>query len=95
MTLENQKCCKITVTGKVQGIFFRKYAKTAANLYGIKGLVRNEADGSVYIEAAGDKEQVDKFIKWCNRGPINAKVKKVEVTEIPFKKFDDFGIGYL
>ena len=89
-----EKCCQIVVKGKVQGVFFRKYARTNAQLTGVKGFVRNQPDGSVYIEVAGEAAQVDKFIKWCHRGPVNAEVKTVEVTEIPFKEFKDFGIEY-
>jgi len=91
----NQKCCQIVVKGKVQGVLFRKYTKVTALLLGIKGFVRNERNGSVYIEAVGDTAQVDKLIEWCHRGPKHAEVKKVEVTDIPFKKFEEFGIGGL
>ncbi|CDR94688.1 acylphosphatase, putative [Babesia bigemina] len=40
-------CAKFRVSGRVQGVFFRKFTKEAADRLGIKGFVRNEADGTV------------------------------------------------
>ena len=45
------KKINIKITGKVQGVFFRASTKAVADQMGIKGLVKNEKDGSVYIEA--------------------------------------------
>ena len=59
----------IRIYGLVQGVSFRWAAtRTAAN-FDIMGFIRNESDGSVYIEAEGDKEDLEKFIDWCNKGP--------------------------
>lgn len=82
----------IKVYGKVQGIFFRITAREEAEKLNITGFARNEEDGSVYIEAEGEKENLDKFISWCRKGPPLAKVEKVEVTETPLKNFSDFEV---
>ncbi len=82
----------IKVYGLVQGIFFRVNAKEQAEKWGIKGFAQNEADGSVYIEAEGEKEALDKFIKWCNIGPSMAQVEKVVVTEDQLKNFSKFEV---
>lgn len=81
---------KIKIYGLVQGIFFRVNAKKQAEKLGITGFARNEPDGSVYIEAEGEKENLEKYIKWCHTGPPLAKVKKVVVTEGKIKNFPDF-----
>jgi len=47
------KHLNITVKGVVQGVFFRASTKDQADQLGICGLVRNEQDGSVYVEAEG------------------------------------------
>lgn len=71
----------IIVTGKVQGVFFRTSTKAVANQMGINGFVRNETDGSVYIEAEGEGFLLDELINWCNEGPDAAKVEGVEVKD--------------
>ena len=44
---------KITISGKVQGVFFRQFTQGIAEELGITGFARNQADGSVYIVADG------------------------------------------
>jgi acylphosphatase len=69
---------RIRVTGKVQGVFFRDTARTQALNLGINGFVRNEPDGSVYIEAEGNDNAVRQFLAWCHQGPRDAVVEDVE-----------------
>lgn len=88
-----RKHLNIAVYGLVQGIFFRVTAKEETDNLGVTGFARNEPDGSVYIEAEGEKEKLDEFIKWCYKGPPLAKVKKVLVVEGPFKNFSQFEIN--
>ncbi len=68
----------IRITGKVQGVFFRHESKKIAEGLGITGIVRNEKDGSVFIEAEGEREALDKLLLWAKTGPRYAKVEKVE-----------------
>jgi len=82
----------IKIIGSVQGIFFRATAKEQADKLGITGFAQNEGDGSVYIEAEGVKENLDKFIKWCNIGPTMAQVEKVVITEGQLKNFSKFEV---
>ena len=81
---------KIKIYGQVQGVFFRATAKEKADTLGIKVLAENDPDGTVSIEAVGEKEKLDEFIKWCHLGPSLAQVEKVEVTENSLKKFKEF-----
>lgn len=85
-----KKHLNIKIYGQVQGVFFRISAKQEADKLGIKGFARNEKDGTVYIEAEGEKNNLDKFLEWCKNGPDAAKVEKIEVTEIPLKNFSEF-----
>lgn len=82
----------IKIFGKVQGVFFRYSAKDSADALNIKGFVKNESDGSVYIEAEGEGEHMDTFIDWCKQGPEEAKVQKVDIKEDEIKGFKDFSI---
>lgn len=86
------KHINIKIYGLVQGIFFRATAKAEAEKLNIKGCARNEKDGSVYIEAEGEEKNLDKFVKWCHKGPSLAKVDKVEVKIGNLKNFSDFEV---
>lgn len=82
----------IMVSGRVQGVFFRATTKDKADELGIKGFVRNTADGSVCIEAEGDPIQLAAFESWCRMGPPRAQVLGVIVTEGDMKYYTDFSI---
>lgn len=86
------KHLNISVFGLVQGIFFRSTAKDEADKLGVKGFAKNMPDGSVYIETEGEKENLDKFLKWCNIGPSMTQVEKVTVSDGPLKNFKEFEI---
>lgn len=87
-------CQRIFVYGKVQGVFFRKYTRNKALEFGIKGTVRNCADGSVMIEACGTETAISGFIEWCRQGPPGAEVSSLEMHVIPVKNFSSFDIVY-
>lgn len=74
----------IRVSGRVQGVFYRASTRDKAVALGIKGWVKNEPDGSVYIEAEAEREKLDQLIDWCKKGPSRANVENVhyEVGEI-------------
>lgn len=80
----------ISVSGVVQGVFFRASTREQAQRLGLTGFVRNEPDGSVYSEVEGDADQVHKFIDWCKHGPPSAHVEKCEVSEGVVVGFRDF-----
>lgn len=76
----------------MQGVFFRASACEVANQLRISGFVRNEPDGTVYIEAEGDEPQLERFIAWCKKGPPRAHVARVETSEAGLKNFTSFEI---
>jgi acylphosphatase len=80
------------VSGKVQGVFFRASTKEQADQLGVKGFVRNEPNGDVYIEVEGDEEKLELFLEWCKRGPNRAQVDGVKVEEAELKKFLSFEV---
>lgn len=83
----------IRVLGKVQGVFYRANTRKKAYDLGITGFVRNEADGSVYIEAEGRLDNLNEFVSWCRTGPDRAKVEEVQVKSgSELKNFDKFEI---
>jgi len=71
------KHLNIKIFGRVQGVFFRANAAKKADELGITGFARNEPDGSLYIEAEGEEENLKKFLSWCQKGPPFARVEKI------------------
>ena len=87
-----QQTLSITITGKVQGVFFRQNAKEKALALGLTGQVKNLDDGNVHIIASGTPEQLAAFTDWCKKGPPRAVVVGVEISELPLKEFEHFTI---
>jgi acylphosphatase len=83
----------ITVTGKVQGVYYRQSAKEKALELDVTGIVRNLPDESVCIIATGSAEQLQALVEWCWQGPRRAQVKNVEVEKSALQSFDTFSIG--
>jgi acylphosphatase len=82
----------IKVIGKVQGVGFRFYTQKTARNLGVYGFVKNERDGSVYIEAEAPDNIMETFLHWVNTGPEWARVDEMNVQEIPNQNFDGFSI---
>jgi acylphosphatase len=85
----------ITITGRVQGVFFRKHTLNKANEMQLKGYVQNKSDKSVYIEVTGTEEQLKKFIAWCHQGAPASTVAHVAVKDLPFHHEKSFQIKYI
>ncbi len=83
------KIIKIKVFGDVQGVNFRHEAKQEADELGLKGFVMNQPDGSIYIEAEGEEEDLELILRWCYTGPDIAKVFKAE------SEISEETVGYL
>jgi acylphosphatase len=84
----------ITVTGRVQGVFYRASTYEKATQIGIKGFVKNQINGSVYIEAEGTKDQLEVFILWCKQGPDYAHVESLNTEEGQLAGFEKFEIRH-
>ena len=83
----------ITVKGKVQGVFYRASTKAVADQLGVKGYVKNAANGDVLISAEGDNMSLDLFLDWCKEGPQNAVVTSVESHEGELKNYRNFDVA--
>lgn len=89
MTATKQYRLRITV--RVQGVYFRESTKAVADQLKIKGWVKNEADGSVSIEAEGPAFWMEQFLEWCAEGPEEAIVENIETEELDSPQhFTDF-----
>lgn len=68
---------RLKVSGSVQGVGFRWFARGAARRLGLDGWVRNSDDGSVEIAVGGDDALVERFIAEVERGPDGSRVEKL------------------
>lgn len=92
--MEEKLLYKIYVRGRVQGVGFRWSSVREAKSLGITGFVRNEPDGSVFIEAEGTRRQLDLFMKWCRNGPGFGHVDSISCDMYPSVGYKDFRIEY-
>lgn len=87
-----EQAIRFRVSGRVQGVFFRKYTKRAADDCRLAGYVLNERDGSVSGIAQGAGEALDRFIQFLHRGSPNARVDQVTTEVIPAATLSGFDI---
>ena len=72
---------RLVVRGRVQGVWYRESMRQEAERLGIAGWVRNRLDGTVEAFVEGDAAAVQAIIDWARRGPREAEVRGVDVTE--------------
>jgi acylphosphatase len=78
------------VSGKVQGVYFRHSTRVEAKRLGLRGTVRNLADGSVEVLAHGAAAAVETLRAWLQRGPTLARVDTV--SEIALAEAEEMRI---
>lgn len=84
---------RLFISGVVQGVGYRWSCSREARGLGLTGWVRNLPDGRVEAVLQGTREQVERMIKWCYRGPSEAQVSDIAVAyEDALEDFKDFGI---
>ena len=88
------KSVQLNIRGRVQGVGFRYYTIMKAKEFGITGYVMNMPDGSVFIEAEAGEDALDQFILWCERGPVSARVDKLDITPGVYKGYQGFSIKH-
>ena len=93
--MENKVRAHASISGRVQGVFFRMETKRAADQFGVSGWVRNRRDGTVEALFEGDQDRVDAVLGWCKEGPPHAQVSAVKVEwENYAGEFNGFDITY-
>ncbi|MFN7064658.1 MAG: acylphosphatase [Aquificaceae bacterium] len=86
---------KVYVSGIVQGVGFRSFARRVAESYGLSGWVKNLPDGRVEIFVQGEEEVLWSFLREILRGPRVGRVDRMEVLKEVWKDDErDFTIRY-
>ena len=83
---------RFSITGLVQGVFYRKWAQANAAGLGLRGYVRNMADGSVEAVLSGPEERLDAFAEACRAGPPAAEVEAIERAPADAADLPDRGV---
>ncbi|MEC9484166.1 MAG: acylphosphatase [Halomonas sp.] len=85
------KCCvKALVTGKVQGVWYRRATQEKALGAGLTGYARNQADGCVEVMLCGESDAINQIVRWLWEGPPDAKVTHVELEGVEWRNYDTF-----
>ena len=73
-----------TITGRVQGVGFRWWVRTAADRMGLTGWVMNGADErTVELVAEGPAARLDQLEHLLRQGPPGAAVEQVQASRSP------------
>lgn len=80
--------CEIVVTGKVQGVGFRRFVLDLSHQFNISGFVKNKFPYDVYIIASGEEFSINMFLSKLKQGNLFSRVESVTCNRIPLE--DDF-----
>ncbi|WP_037551761.1 acylphosphatase [Sphingomonas sp. URHD0057] len=84
----------VSVTGRVQGVFFRVWMQQQAQALGVTGWVRNCPDGRVDTHVEGEEAAVRTLIERLRQGPPAAHVENVREWDVEPCDFDDFEVRH-
>ena len=86
------KRVRVTITGRVQGVWFRASTEETAQRLQLAGWVRNLPGGAVQACFEGNDADVDAAVAWCREGPRHARVDEITVREEPLEGETGFRI---
>jgi len=86
---------KFLVSGKVQGVWYRKFVSENAKNAGFKGYVKNLNDGRVEAVAEIENEKrLQEFLDILKKGSPYSVVENIEYEPYEDEKFTDFEIRH-
>jgi len=86
------KAVRVSVRGRVQGVFFRAATQERARELGALGWVRNAEDGTVSVHAEGRETAVDELVAFLGEGPPGAAVEEVEIEAVKVEGHEQFAV---
>ena len=88
-----QAARRFTVSGRVQGVWFRDSTRREALKLGISGYAINLEDGTVEVLACGSPGALNALADWLQEGPPMASVTHVAESEADVEALDGFTVG--
>lgn len=90
-----RKTIHCTISGKVQGVFFRAFTRELARDLHLTGWVRNNSNGTVELVAQGDDEKLTKLKDKLHQGPPSARVGSVDCEQMDnAETYQEFKLRY-
>jgi len=84
---------RFRVRGRVQGVSFRAATRREAQQLDLHGHAINQADGSVEVLVEGDAKAIERMADWLQRGPVLARVDRVDRESVAASGRSGFGVG--
>lgn len=75
---------KLIISGLVQGVGFRYFAKREAQKSNLMGYIKNLPDGKIESVVEGSLEAIGEFTEALRRGPSHSNVEELDI------KYEDF-----
>jgi acylphosphatase len=69
-----------TVSGRVQTVGYRAFVRASAAELGVEARATNESDGTVLVEASGERDALETLVLRLHEGPPHAHVESVQVV---------------
>jgi acylphosphatase len=69
------------ISGRVQGVGYRNFARKEALALGLRGYARNLADGRVEVAAVGGEAELSEFAGRLAKGPVWGHVRHIEARD--------------
>lgn len=89
-----QKRLECKIFGRVQFVMFRDFVARKARNLKLVGRVSNKRDGSLFVVAEGEENSLEKLLTYLKKGPIFARVERIEPTWLSAtSEFSDFKIS--
>lgn len=76
---------RVLVSGRVQGVWYRRSAQAKAKELSITGWAHNLIDGKVEMLCEGEEKNIQEFLVWAKKGPFFARVSDIEVREEEYR----------
>jgi acylphosphatase len=83
---------RLSIHGRVQGVWFRDSVRRTATEHGVSGWAENLPDGSVEAVLEGEPAAVAAVAAFCRQGPSHARVDRVDEREQPAQGLTGFEI---
>ena len=79
--MNNNTTLQLIISGKVQGVSYRAWFRSAAENLGITGWVRNLSNGNVEALITGPHDKIEELINSAYKGSAYSDVAHIDISE--------------